>query len=288
MEDISISVPVYNHERTVAQALDSILAQVMPYSSRIYCLDNFSSDGSPQILEEYRARYPDRIQVFRAPRNLGTGHAAEYFHRLGLPGRYWCMLEGDDYWTHSGKLHRQIDFLEMHPSIVGCSCITTVIDETTGQRSIIAPSCDEWNVLDMLVLSKRYSFYVHTSAIVWRNIYKESGFHLPPLYKKHGDGDSMLLHMMLMDGGTMKNIPEPMSCYRVTGKGRWSGLSAAEQSALNKSLQRKIRAVIPRMVLAIALLNGVLLALKQRLPARVYALVRAMTGFIPKPVNADF
>jgi glycosyltransferase involved in cell wall biosynthesis len=288
MEDISISVPVYNHERTVAQTLDSILVQEMPYSSRIYCFDDFSSDGSSKILEEYRARYPDRIQVFRTPKNLGSGHAAEYFHRLSLPGRYWCMLEGDDYWTHSGKLHRQIEFLEQHPLFVGCSCNTTVIDETTGQRSLIAPSRDEWNILDMLALSGRYLFYVHTSAIVWRNIHKPSGFHLPTLYEKHGVGDTMLLYMMLMGGGMMKNIPEPMSCYRITGKGRWSKLLAAEQSAINRSHKWKILGVTPGKVLLIAGLNRVLLILQRRLPPKFFALVRSLVKFLPKPVNAGF
>jgi len=288
MEDISIIVPVYNHERTVAEALDSILIQEMPYSSGIYCFDDCSSDGSAQVLEEYRARLPDRIRVFRTPRNLGTGRAAQYFHRVSLPGRYWCMLEGDDYWTHPAKLKTQIDFLEQHPQFVGCSCRTTIIDETTGQQGLIAPSRDEWSVLDMLVLRRRHVFYVHTSAIVWRNIHKATGFHFPPLYEKHGTGDTMLLHMMLMNGGLMKNIPQPMSCYRITGKGRWSKLSATEQRAFNKSLTRRLLAVIPRRILAIALLNRAMMVLQRILPSRLFALVRALSKPLPRPVNADY
>jgi glycosyltransferase involved in cell wall biosynthesis len=288
MEDISIIVPVYNHERTVAETLDSILIQDMPYSSGIYCFDDCSSDGSAQVLEEYRARFPDRIRVFRTPKNLGSGRAVQYFYRFSLPGRYWCMLEGDDYWTHPGKLKMQIDFLEQQPEFVGCSCNTTIIDETTGQQSLIAPSRQEWNLLDMLVLNSRYLFYVHTSAIVWRNIHKATGFHLPPLFEKHGTGDTMLLHMMLMDGGLMKNIPESMSCYRVTGTGRWSKLSAAEQRATNEGLKTRIRRVTPRKIRLVVWLNRVLLVLQRILPARLFAFVHRMARFLAKPVNAGF
>jgi len=285
MEDISVIVPIYNHERTLAQALDSIFIQEMPYRSRIYCLDDCSTDGSLRILADYKARYPDRIQVFRTPKNLGSGRASHYFHRLDLPGRYWCILEGDDFWTHPGKLKMQLDFLEQHPSFVGCSCNTVVLDEMTGTRSLIAPSCEEWNLLDILVLSVRYLFYVHTSAIVWRNIYKGSGFYFPPRYETHGIGDAMLLHMMLADGGLMKNIPESMSCYRLTGKGLWSERTAVAQRAANESLQLRLRRITPRTVRLAAWLNRILLALQRRLSARQFALVRTMTKFLPKPVN---
>ncbi|MGB5157413.1 MAG: hypothetical protein WBN77_08240 [Desulfobacterales bacterium] len=39
-EDISIVMAVYNHENTVAEALESALMQEMPYRSVIYCLND--------------------------------------------------------------------------------------------------------------------------------------------------------------------------------------------------------------------------------------------------------
>lgn len=288
MEDISIIVPAYNHERTVEHTLNSILAQEMPYSSGIYCLDDCSTDGTFDILEKFRERFPDRIRLFRTPTNLGSARAGQYFHRLALPGRYWCILEGDDYWTHSAKLRRQIEFLDQHPRFVGCSCNATMMDETTGQQSLIAPSRDEWNLLDMLVLRGRFQFYVHTSAIVWRNIHKPTGFHLPPLYEKYGVGDTMLLHMMLVGGGLMKNIPEAMSCYRITGKGIWSSLSLADQQVFNRSLRTSLLRVIPSTTLAIAFVNRGLLFMQRKLPPRLFMIVRWLTRFIPNPLNIGF
>ena len=287
MEDISIIIPIYNHERTLAQALDSILTQEMPYRSNIYCLDDFSSDGSPRILAEYQARFPDRVRVFRSPRNLGSGRGSHYFHRLDLPGRYWCILEGDDFWTNPAKLKMQIDFLERHPAFVGCSCNTTVIDGANVHRDLIAPSCQEWNLLDMLLLSDRYAFYVHTSGIIWRNIFKAKGFYLPPQFEKFGIGDPDLLHMMLAEGGLMRNIAESMSCYRMTGRGLWSNRTAAEQNAANESVALTFLSNAPRRIRVLAWFNRKLLALQRKLPPRHIARVRAMTQFLPKPINSD-
>ena len=39
-EDISIIMAIYNHENTLAEAIESALMQVMPYKSVIYCLND--------------------------------------------------------------------------------------------------------------------------------------------------------------------------------------------------------------------------------------------------------
>jgi len=238
-EDISIVMAVYNHEATVAEALESALMQEMPYSSRIYCLDDASTDNSAAILADYSARYPDKIRVFTSPVNQGYGKKSILYHRPPVNGRYWCLLAGDDYWTSQHKLARQVAFLDKNPGdFVGCSCNTLLKDEVTGQQSVISPDHDTWNLLDLLLA--RHSLYVHTSSLVWRNIYHDRGFFLPPEFKKdYARGDFLLMHMMLSKGGKIKNLPSVMSCYRVTGRGIWSSKSAQEQ-ATYRSRNRKV------------------------------------------------
>jgi len=245
-EDISVIVTVFNHERTLARTLDSILRQEMPYTSRIYCLNDASTDRSGAILEDYAARYPSRINVYMNPRNLGSGRASQYFNKLDLPGRYWCLLEGDDFWIGRDKLRQQLGFLDANPDYIGCSCNTLMLTEETGERRIIAPDRNEWNLADLIVLTQRFGFYVHTSGIVWRHIHKPSGFYWPPEYAEPCYyGDVMLMHVMLRYGGKMKNIPVVMSFYRVTGVGVWSGLSESEQRVSNKYIVKTLRRTTP-------------------------------------------
>lgn len=245
-EDISIVMAVYNHEATVAEALESALMQEMPYTSVIYCLDDASTDKSGEILSDYAQRYPGRIKIYTSTTNQGSGKKSFYHNQPPVRGRYWCLLAGDDYWTSKDKLSKQIAFLDRQPNYVGCSCNAVMKNETTGEESIIKPDRNTWNLLDLILLRNRYAFYVHTTSIIWRNIYLDQGFFLPPSFrKKFAFGDVVLMHMMLGKGGKMKNIPEVMSCYRVTGRGVWTSKSAQEQAEMNGRLMRSLNRSIP-------------------------------------------
>ena len=60
---ISVIVPVYNVEKYLRQSLDSVLAQTLS-EIEIICVDDGSTDGSYDILEEYAAK-DQRITVLK-------------------------------------------------------------------------------------------------------------------------------------------------------------------------------------------------------------------------------
>jgi hypothetical protein len=245
-EDISIVMPIYNHENTIAEAIESVLMQEMPYTSIIYCLNDASTDKSADILNDYSKRFPGRIKVYTNPQNLGSGKSSIIYQEPPIFGRYWCILEGDDYWSAKDKLAKQISFLDANSEFIGCSGNTVVKNEMTGEERIIKPDRNTWNLLDLILLRQKYAFYVHTSSIIWRNIYIHQGSFLPPSFREAaGIGDLFLMHMMLCMGGKMQNIPEIMSCYRVTGRGLWTSKSPEEQAELNMILLKNIDRSIP-------------------------------------------
>jgi len=245
-EDISIVMPIYNHEDTLAEAIESVLMQEMPYTSIMYCLNDASTDKSADILNDYSKRFPGRVKVYTNPQNLGSGKSSIIYQEPPIFGRYWCILEGDDYWSAKDKLAKQISFLDANSEFIGCSGHTVVKNEMTGEESIIKPDRNTWNLLDLILLQQKYAFYVHTSSIIWRNIYMDRGSFLPPSFKEESAiGDVLLMHMMLSMGGNMQNIPEVMSCYRVTGRGLWTRKLPEEQAELNKILMENIDRSIP-------------------------------------------
>jgi hypothetical protein len=177
---------------------------------------------------------------------LGSGKSSIIYQEPPIFGRYWCILEGDDYWSAKDKLAKQISFLDANSEFIGCSGYTVVKNEMTGEESIIKPDRNTWNLLDLILLRQKYAFYVHTSSIIWRNIYIDQGSFLPPSYREvAGVGDLFLMHMMLCMGGKMQNIPEIMSCYRYTGSGLWTSKSPEEQAELNIILMKNIDRSIP-------------------------------------------
>lgn len=258
-EDISIVMAVYNHEDTVAEALESALMQIMPYTSVIYCLNDASTDKSGEILRDYSRKFPDRIKVYTSPENLGSGKKSMLYHRPPVEGRYWCLLAGDDYWTSRDKLEKQIYYLDnCNPDFVGCSCNTVMRNEITGTDSVIKPDINTWNLFDLLTLSPRYAFYVHASSIIWRNIYKDQDSFFPPVFREqNAQGDFMLMHMMLYKGGKIQNIPEVMSCYRVTGRGIWTGKSTEDQAVTNRRVSKILKRSLPLKYKIVFYLNKV-------------------------------
>lgn len=272
-EDISIVMAVYNHEATLVEALESALMQKMPYTSVIYCFDDASTDKSAEILSEYAKRYPGKIRVYTNPENLGSGKKSFHYHRPPVKGRFWCFLAGDDYWTSPHKVAKQVAFLESNPEYSGCSCKTVMKNEITGEESIIEPSCNSWNLMDLML--NRYALYVHTSSVTWRNIYLEKGFFLPPQFrKKYASGDVVLMHMMLAKGGKIKNIPEVMSCYRYTGKGIWSMKTDKEREDFNNR-------VLPKMISrSIPLKYKFYISLQKRWPRS-----KIIKRFVPRYIN---
>ena len=89
---VSIIMPVYNAEKFLREALDSVLAQTLT-EIEVLCVDDGSTDASLEILREYAAKdarltvYTQNHQFAGAARNLGIKHAA---------GKYLLFLDADD------------------------------------------------------------------------------------------------------------------------------------------------------------------------------------------------
>ncbi|MEO8594965.1 MAG: bifunctional glycosyltransferase/class I SAM-dependent methyltransferase [Candidatus Solibacter sp.] len=74
---LSILVPVYNEEEFVGTSIQRALDATLPdgLTSEVVVVDDASDDGTPQILAELAARFPDRIRLFRHAVNQGKGAA---------------------------------------------------------------------------------------------------------------------------------------------------------------------------------------------------------------------
>src|SRR4051794_16674042 len=59
---VSVAMLTYNHERYIAQAIESVLAQC-GVEFQLGISEDCSTDRTREIVDEYVARYPDRIRV---------------------------------------------------------------------------------------------------------------------------------------------------------------------------------------------------------------------------------
>lgn len=105
---VTIGMPVFNGERFIREALDSILSQTYREFELIIS-DNHSTDDTPAIVRQYAAR-DSRIRYFRQPQNLGLFRNTEFVMQAGA-GRYF-MLVGDDDVYEPTYLERLVGILE--------------------------------------------------------------------------------------------------------------------------------------------------------------------------------
>lgn len=93
---VTAIVPNYNHASFLAQRLDSIFGQTYPLID-VIVLDDCSTDDSQKVIEEYVARYPNRIQAVYNTINSGSVFAQwEKGHSLAQGDLIW-ICESDDF-----------------------------------------------------------------------------------------------------------------------------------------------------------------------------------------------
>ena len=115
---IAVCIATYNHASFIAQAIESVQAQVCDEPLHIYIGDDASMDGTEALCRRYAAQ-DDRIVYVRRTHNLGlVANTLDLYRRiLSDGGDYIAMLDGDDYWIDDHKLQRQIDYLRAHPEV---------------------------------------------------------------------------------------------------------------------------------------------------------------------------
>jgi glycosyltransferase involved in cell wall biosynthesis len=78
---VSIVIPVYNEEQSVAEVLDQVCAvDLEGLTKEIIISDDGSTDGTPQIISQYVESATEIVKVHTSPTNLGKGAAV----RLGI------------------------------------------------------------------------------------------------------------------------------------------------------------------------------------------------------------
>jgi len=112
---VSVWMISYNQERFIAQALDSVLTQKVHFDYEIVIGDDCSCDGTRAIIQDYILRFPGKIRPVFHEQNVGALRNAFEFTLPQCDGQYIACLEGDDYWSDTNKLQKQVDFLEANP-----------------------------------------------------------------------------------------------------------------------------------------------------------------------------
>ena len=120
---VSVILSSYNHEKYIAQAIQSVLDQTFTdFELLIY--DDGSTDKSREIIKTFT---DPRIKTFLYEENRGPRIASREA-TCAATGKYLAIHHSDDLWTPE-KLEKQVEFLESHSEYAACFSQADFIDE---------------------------------------------------------------------------------------------------------------------------------------------------------------
>lgn len=122
---VSVLMGIYNCGPTLAEAIESILAQTFKNWEFIIC-DDGSSDDSLKIAEKFAEKDP-RIKVIKNPKNLGLAKTLDNCASVAK-GVYFARMDGDDRCVPT-RFEKLLQVLETNPEIAVVSSWMTMFDE---------------------------------------------------------------------------------------------------------------------------------------------------------------
>lgn len=144
---ISVVMAVYQGERFLAEAIESILSQTEE-SFEFIIVDDAGNDNSVAIIEEYQSRDP-RIVLIRNQENLGLGGSL----RVGVNaarGEFIARMDCDDV-SPVDRFALQLAYLDQHPEIAILGGNHRMIDESGHDLGPFdypqSPVVIRWNML---------------------------------------------------------------------------------------------------------------------------------------------
>lgn len=167
---ISVVMPVYNGERFLRDAVESILEQSFTDFEYII-VDDGSTDQTPQILEEYRL-LDSRICIHANPTNEGVIKSLNTGCKLSS-GRYIARMDADDI-SLPNRLEKQLDYLERYSEIGVLGTSAEIIDHEGNPIG-------EVRLSDSALETKWHMFFgsrlMHPSVMMRRTVLESVGFY---------------------------------------------------------------------------------------------------------------
>lgn len=232
-------MPTYNKQDTLAKAIESVMMQKADFAYKLIILDDCSSDDSYAIAQEYKKRYPDKIEIVRNETNLKLLKSITNGYSLLKGVDYFCVLDADDYYIYDKKFADAVAFLETHKDYVIYMANVMVLKNNVKMpfKKVKKDLIDfDWN--DYI---NNKDIAMQTGGVVYRNIYFKYGLDEAFLKgTKQSYGYALRCESFMipyhLSAGKAHFVNSLESIYNYNGEGIWSGLKSFKQNLLQALL----------------------------------------------------
>lgn len=170
---ISVVIPVHNAEKYIRQCLDSILEK-QKIGLEVICVDDCSTDGTPQILEEYAQKYSN-FKSLRNETNLFAG-ASRNRGLLEAKGQYVHFLDSDDYVVENAyeALYDMADENDLDWLKTTAEGFDDATGKTVDNRLYTLRDVDKWLDGTLLDFQRFPKKFFDIAVVPWNGIYKRT------------------------------------------------------------------------------------------------------------------
>jgi glycosyltransferase involved in cell wall biosynthesis len=205
---LSVLMPVYNGEKYLKEAVDSILSQTF-CDYEFIIINDGSTDNSEDILTRI-ARRDKRVQIISRG---NTGYSAALNEGLAKSrGKYIARMDADDL-SLPERFLRQVDFLDNHLEYVAVGSRVMLVDPEGLPIKTFSKLVNHDDI-DTAHLNKEGGAICHPAVMFRRDAVEKIGgyrTHLEP-------AEDIDLFLRLAEIGLIANLPEVLLNYRMHAK----------------------------------------------------------------------
>lgn len=212
---VTVVIASYNHLSFIDQAVSSVRKQTYPAERiELIIMDDCSSDGSQEWIRSNASKYNYNFVLRSA--NKGLAHNLNAALMMSN-GEYFCVLASDDYWAPE-KLEKQIEFMQNHPELAGCSSNALrvnkdgVVFDPKHQR-ISDPG--QWGFED--VMQRKHRLPTVNLLLKTETLKKSGGYN-----SKYKAEDHYIILKLSSQGGKFALLKDVHGYYRIHGNNTFS------------------------------------------------------------------
>ena len=199
---VSVLMSVYNGEKYIEKAIESILNQTFR-DYELIIINDGSTDSTSTILSRYE-KAEDRISVYHQA-NQGVGASRNRGCQIAQ-GKYIAVMDSDDI-SLPERLAKEIHYMEAHPEISVLGTWVECIDKDDKQVSVwqypTAPGVIGWCLFFTDCLA-------HSSVMMRRDFIEQLGFYRP----EFAQAEDYDLWARASFVSRIANLPEILVRYR--------------------------------------------------------------------------
>jgi teichuronic acid biosynthesis glycosyltransferase TuaG len=199
---VSIAMPAFNCAHTLAQSIESVLAQSLS-DWELIVVDDGSADDTVVIAERYAMR-DSRIRVVRSTQPSGSPAIPRNRAMALSRGRYQAFLDADDLWLPD-KLQSQILWMQKHDIALSCTGYYAFQSEDGRNLGALIPPA-----------STGYSGLLRANIAGCLTVVFNRELTGVRFFPRCGHEDYALWLELLREGFLMEGLPQVLAGYRVS------------------------------------------------------------------------